>query len=114
MSTIYVETTIVSYLTARLSQNVVSLSRQLLTRQWWEQHSQQHELLTSQFVVEEASLGDPDVVQRRLDVMYCPSWSCWKSQKRYLSWQRTCWKSLSYPRKQSLTHCIFPLQQSTR
>lgn len=35
MSTVYIETTIVSYLTARPSRDVVLAAHQMLTRDWW-------------------------------------------------------------------------------
>jgi hypothetical protein len=66
MSTIYIETTIISALTSRLSKNVVSLSRQLLTRQWWEEDRLNHELFSSQFVRDEATKGDRKSAEKRL------------------------------------------------
>ena len=34
---LYIENSIVSYLTARPSSNLITAGRQQLTRQWWEQ-----------------------------------------------------------------------------
>ena len=36
MDRVYIETSIISYLTAQSSQDVVTLARQQLTREWWE------------------------------------------------------------------------------
>lgn len=69
MSTIYVETSIVSYLTARPSRQVVALSRQMLTKLWWEHGRQGHELFTSEFVLDEAAQGDSELAQERLQIL---------------------------------------------
>lgn len=56
-SKVYLETSIVSYLTARLSRDLVAVSRQELTRQWWDQHRGGYRLFISEFVVAEAAAG---------------------------------------------------------
>lgn len=33
--TVYIETTVVSYLTARPTRDVVRLSHEMITREWW-------------------------------------------------------------------------------
>jgi len=69
MATVYIETSIVSYLTARPSDHVVALSRQLLTRRWWDEHRENHDLFTSQFVIDEATRGDPSYAKKRLQLL---------------------------------------------
>ncbi len=69
MASIYIETSIVSYLAARPSAHVIALSRQLLTRRWWDDHRAQHELFTSQFVLDEAARGDPVFAKQRLELL---------------------------------------------
>jgi hypothetical protein len=66
---VYLETTIPSYLTAWPSQDVVMAGHQQTTKQWWETRRQDFELFVSQFVIDEASLGDPDAARRRLDAL---------------------------------------------
>ena len=39
------------------------------TKEWWETRRQDFELFVSQFVINEASLGDPDAARRRLDAL---------------------------------------------
>jgi len=63
---VYIETTIVSYLTARPSRDVVRLAHQQTTREWWEQHRRKYALCASQFVLDEAGDGDPDAAAGRL------------------------------------------------
>lgn len=45
---VYLETTIISYLTARPSRDVVVAAHQELTRQWWETRSGHFDLLVSE------------------------------------------------------------------
>ena len=66
MPTLYIETSIVSYLRARPSNSVVSAARQVLTRRWWDLERQHYDLVTSQFVLDEAAVGDPTQAAERL------------------------------------------------
>jgi hypothetical protein len=65
VSTVYVETTIVSYLTARPSRDVVLAAHQTLTRDWWRDRAG-YELRISQLVLDEAAVGDKFQGVRRL------------------------------------------------
>jgi hypothetical protein len=64
--TVYIETSIVSYLTARPSRDLLVAAHQQLTVAWWDKQRTHYELFTSQVVLAEARAGDPDVAQRRL------------------------------------------------
>ncbi len=66
MATVYVETSIVGYLRQRPSAHVVAAARQVLTRQWWEEERGKYELVTSQYVLDEAADGDPTLAAERL------------------------------------------------
>jgi hypothetical protein len=57
-SKLYVETSVISYLTARPSRDVISLGHQQLTREWWDHAGGEFELYASRLVVAEAQLGD--------------------------------------------------------
>lgn len=50
-ATVYVETTIVSYLTARASGDVIVAGHQKATRKWWRVRRELFELYCSQFVL---------------------------------------------------------------
>ena len=69
MSTVYLETTIVGYLTSRPSRDLVTAANQRLTHDWWEEHRQQYDLYLSEAVIAECSGGDPLAAQERLDVL---------------------------------------------
>ena len=66
---LYVETSIVSYLTARPSGNLITAGRQHLTRQWWERERDDYDLFISEFVASEAAGGDPAAAQLRLNAL---------------------------------------------
>jgi hypothetical protein len=66
---VYVETTIVSYLTARPSRDLILAAHQEVTRQWWNEHRQQFGLYVSQFVLDEAGDGDPTAAAERLKLL---------------------------------------------
>ena len=63
---IYIETSIVSYLAAQRSRSLIAAAWQEITREFWEVQRTAYDLYTSELVVEEASVGDPDAVARRL------------------------------------------------
>lgn len=69
MPTLYVETSIVSYLRGRPSGQVVAAARQLLTQRWWGAERANYELVTSQYVLDEAADGDSTLAQSRLEAL---------------------------------------------
>ena len=66
MPTVYIETSIISYLRQRPSAQVITAARQLLTHRWWNDERPKYELVTSQYVIDEASDGDPILAAERL------------------------------------------------
>jgi len=67
METVYIETSIFSYLTAKPSRNIIAVARQQLTIEWWEDHRHNYELFTSNAVIAEASQGDNNSAKARLE-----------------------------------------------
>jgi hypothetical protein len=67
--TVYIETTIISYLTARISRDRVLAGQQLRTRDWWENDRLFFQLFTSQFVLLEAAAGDKQAANERLKIL---------------------------------------------
>jgi predicted nucleic acid-binding protein len=66
---VYLETTVVSYLTARPSRDVVLHAHQQLTLEWWQSQRFAFDLFISPVVRIEAGRGDPEVALRRLAVI---------------------------------------------
>lgn len=67
--TVYIETSIVSYLAADPSRHPVTAANQRLTHEWWNTRQHDYALVTSEAVVREVALGDPAVAQRRLALL---------------------------------------------
>jgi len=66
---VYIETSVISYLTARPSRDLITAAHQQLTLDWWENRRFHFDLYISQLVVREASAGDEDAAKRRLNVI---------------------------------------------
>jgi predicted nucleic acid-binding protein len=63
---VYVETTVISYLTARPSRDIVVAAHQQITHDWWQTCRDRFDLVASQLVVPEGSAGDHEAAQQRL------------------------------------------------
>ena len=63
---VYIESSVVSYLTARPSRDLVIAGHQASTAEWWQEYRDQYEVFISPLVVEEISAGDPTAVAERL------------------------------------------------
>jgi predicted nucleic acid-binding protein len=69
MAKVYIETSIVSYLTARPSNNLIAAAWQKETMDWWETQRDRFDLFISEIVVEEASRGDQSAASKRLEAL---------------------------------------------
>ena len=69
MESVYLETTFISYLVARPSRDVIVAGHQQTTQDWWENRRSRFDCSVSQVVIDEASVGDPTEVQKRLAVI---------------------------------------------
>jgi len=63
---VYIESSVISYLTSRPSRDVVIAGRQAISHDWWENHRTRFELRISILVEEEISCGDPDAARLRM------------------------------------------------
>jgi len=68
MKSVYIETSIISYLAARPSRDLIIAAHQQLTHDWW-QCSSKYELVVSELVVTEASKGDASAAKQRLALL---------------------------------------------
>ena len=66
---VYLETTIISYLAARPSKDLITAAHQQLTHDWWQDRRQDFDLFSSQLVVQESSAGDMAIAQSRLQLL---------------------------------------------
>lgn len=64
--TVYIETSVISYLVARTSSDPRVASNQVLTHQWWQERRHDFELYVSAVVLGEAQRGDPVLAAARV------------------------------------------------
>jgi hypothetical protein len=66
---VYVETSVLSYLTSRLSRDLIVAGHQQVTQEWWANQKDQFDLFASQTVIEEAAAGDKEAARQRLEIL---------------------------------------------
>jgi len=66
---VYIETSVISYLTARVSRDLVVAGHQRITQEWWSARRTAFEVFVSQVVLEEASASDQEAARQRLEVL---------------------------------------------
>lgn len=65
-SSIYIESSVISYLSSRPSRDVIVAARQAISHDWWRNHRHRFNLRISTLVEEEIGRGDDDAAKRRL------------------------------------------------
>jgi hypothetical protein len=68
MKKVYLETTIVSYLAAWPSRDLVTAAHQQITHDWWDRRNR-FDLFVSELVLQEAGNGDATAASRRLELL---------------------------------------------
>lgn len=63
---VYLETTIISYLAARPSRDLIVASHQQITPEWWQTARPNFATVSSQLAVREAGAGDAEAAAARL------------------------------------------------
>ncbi|MGQ9574050.1 MAG: type II toxin-antitoxin system VapC family toxin [Thermoguttaceae bacterium] len=63
---VYLETSIISYLTARPAGDLIAAAWQKATADWWQTQRSRFDLYVSELVIEEAAKGDSEAAARRL------------------------------------------------
>ena len=63
---VYIESSVISYLTARPSRDLVIAGHQAVTAEWWDDHRLRYDVYISPLVVEEISAGDASAAAERL------------------------------------------------
>ena len=66
---VYLESSVISYFTAKPSRDLIQAAHQEITRNWWENGFPLCDCFISSYVVEEIQKGDPVAAQKRLDAV---------------------------------------------
>jgi hypothetical protein len=68
-TSVYVETTVISYLTANISRDLLIAAHQQSTIDWWQTVRPMVECYISPFVINEITHGDEQLAKRRLEAV---------------------------------------------
>jgi hypothetical protein len=68
-ASVYIETSIVSYLTSRPSRDLIVAGHQQLTHEWWEAPRQEFDCYVSEVVLREVAQGDAAEARKRLTMV---------------------------------------------
>lgn len=61
---IYIETSVISYLTAWPSRDIIVAANQQVTHDWWQTRKKSFEIYVSRLVEQEAGEGDPEASKK--------------------------------------------------
>jgi predicted nucleic acid-binding protein len=67
--TVYIETSILGYLTARSTKDLILAANIEITRDWWEFRRSTFTLYISKVVLDEVARGDPEIAANRLKIL---------------------------------------------
>lgn len=67
--TVYIETSILGYLTARSTKDLILAANIEITRDWWESRRNAFTLYTSEVVLDEAAKGDAEIAAQSLEIL---------------------------------------------
>jgi predicted nucleic acid-binding protein len=69
VTSVYIESSIISYLASRPSRDLVTAARQAITADWWAHQKPNYEVYISALVEEEISAGDATAAAQRLQIV---------------------------------------------
>ena len=67
--TAYLESSVISYLTAHISSDPILAGHQQATRKWWNQERDRFDIFVSVFVLKEVAAGDPSAAGKRVEAI---------------------------------------------
>lgn len=66
---VYLETSVISYLTSRPSRDLIIAANQQVTQEWWQSRGASFDLFISQLVVQEVGAGNAEAAWQRLQIL---------------------------------------------
>lgn len=95
---VYVETSVVSYLTSRPIRDLLVAGHQQVTQEWWANHRRKLDLFVSQTVLEEIAAGDQESAPLRLSAIEeLPLLEI--TEVAILPWRKLSFSSVRYQRE---------------
>ena len=84
-ATVYIESTIVSYLVAKPSRDLIVAAHQQLTMEWWDLIRLQVDCFVSPFVIQEISAGDEEAANKRIGLIKDMPVLVFKKEEKYVA-----------------------------
>ena len=69
IESLYLDTSIIGYLTIRPSTNLITASNSVITQNWWDTRRENFTLYISEVVLEELARGDQEIATKRLELI---------------------------------------------
>ena len=69
MESMYLESSVISYIVSEPSKDIIILSHQLLSRDWWKNAEKEYNLYISQPVISEISKGNKELAEKRINLI---------------------------------------------
>ncbi|GCL35452.1 type II toxin-antitoxin system VapC family toxin [Cronbergia sp. UHCC 0137] len=69
IESLYLDTSVIGYLTIRPSTNLITASNSVITQNWWDTRRQNFTLYISEVVLEELARGDQEIATKRLELI---------------------------------------------
>ena len=69
IESVYIETSVIGYLTARSTKNLIIAGNIETTRDWWQNRRNDFVLYISQVVLDEVAKGDAEIALKRLEIL---------------------------------------------
>jgi len=66
---VYVETSVISYITAQPSRDLIVAANQQVSQEWWRERRERFSLFASQLVMQEIRTGNAEAASRRLELL---------------------------------------------
>lgn len=67
MESVYIETTVISYLVSRPSRDILVAAHQQTTNEWWTSRRHEFECFISQVVIDEIQAGDIEAAEKKME-----------------------------------------------
>ena len=68
-SSVYLETTVISYIASRPSRDLITAAQQQISIEWWDNRRQEFDLFISEVVIGEIQAGDSEAGARRVELV---------------------------------------------
>jgi predicted nucleic acid-binding protein len=66
---IYLDTSVISYYTARPTKDIIQQAHQKISKEWWKKYHSKHQLYLSVYVINEIERGHAEAVTRRFEAV---------------------------------------------